>query len=403
MSTLFPCGGTTFTPAPNQYQSLSLFHPTGDIPELTDEQIRAMLRDAIPPAERVVLLVPDGTRAIPLPRFFAALKPSLIGRKVTVLIARGTHREMTRDEVSRHLGPLPEDWDVVQNQCDDEESYGSVGTTSRGTPVAFHRSILEADFVMGITLVRPHYYAGFSGGRKIFLPGCTSRKTIQANHRFVLHDDPAMGKNQAARLANLEGNPVHEDMVEAMGLFPHSFACIHTVMSGKRIVAMTLGKNEAFLDAVSFVRTHLELNVSHSFDTIIVSAGGHPKDLNFIQSHKALENVFQAVKPGGQIFLYADCPDGLGSEEMDQFLNLGDIRTITEALHRDFKIYGHTALSFLMKTRHCAIHLCSSLPSGLLSRMNIHRWDGRTLPEDCGTLALVPDASSLYLVHKETV
>lgn len=400
MNILFPFGETSHT-LDLDPEATTTIECSSSGRSMTDEEITSLLESAVPSGNKLTLLVPDGTRPLPVSRLLRLIRPLLSDRNVTLFIAKGTHRAMTEEELSRHVGNIPRGWTVLQNLCERENDYTRVGTTERGTPASFHRAVLSADALLAFTLVRPHYYAGYSGGRKIYLPGCASRETIQANHAFVLHEDPAGGKNMAARLGNLRGNPVHEDMMDAMQLLPTPFTTIHAVMEGEKIIFMNAGRAEAYYESIETLNECLRIPSEFLCDTIIVSAGGAPRDMNFVQSHKAVENVIQTLKPGGDLYLYAACPDGLGSEEMRHFLTLKTIEEITLALHEEFRIYGHTALCHLLKTQNFRIHLRTDLPSETMDLLQVIPWNGRRISSDPGRVIAVPDGSNLFFTTTE--
>jgi nickel-dependent lactate racemase len=359
---------------------------------LPEEALRLKLRAMLPAGRRLGILVPDGMRPLPIPLLLDWLAPAIEGRSVTVFIGNGTHRRMTEAEVVRHLGPRAERLAVRQNGVEDPSRYRAVGTTSRGTPAAFLSEALDQEALFGMTLVRPHYYAGFSGGRKIFLPGIASKAAIQANHRLVLDPDPAKGKDPRAVLASLENNPVHLDMTEAVSLVPvpHPLACC--VMRDGRVADIF----PILEEAVNRVRQAFEKRMDEKYDALVISSGGAPHDTNFIQGHKAMENAVGGLKPGGDLYAVMECPEGFGSEDCLDFLKLGSIEAITRKLHADFKVYGHTALTILLKAKKFRIHLHSALSEEHVRLMGFEPWDGRTLPKLPARTAIIPQGGSVY-------
>jgi nickel-dependent lactate racemase len=359
---------------------------------LPREALDAKLHALVPPGRRLGILVPDIMRPLPIPRLLDALAPALEGRSVTIFIGNGTHRRMTEAEVERHLGKWARRFPVRQNGVEDPSRYRAVGTTSRGTPAAFLTEALDQDALFGLTLVRPHYYAGFSGGRKIFLPGIASKAAIQANHRLVLDPDPAKGKDPRAVLASLDGNPVHLDMAEAVSLVPVPHPLAHCLMRDRGVADVFPTLDEA----VARARTVYEKRVEEKYEALIVSSGGAPYDTNFIQGHKAMENAVGGLKDGGDLYSVMECPEGFGSEDCLDFLKLGSIEGITRKLHQDFKVYGHTALTILLKAKRFRIHLHSTLPDEFVHLMGFKPWDGRTLPDLPARTAIIPQGGAVY-------
>lgn len=342
--------------------------------------------------KRIGLILPDTTRPLPAKEILSEIYPKISDKNVTVFIGTGTHRNPTDEELKNYLGDFREKFKIVINDSKSSEKYQRIGFTERGTEVEILKKILVQDQIIAFTVVRPHYYAGFSGGRKIFIPGVSSYKTIQQNHRLVLDPDPKKGKNPYAVLASLEKNPVHLDMMDVLKLIPIPFNLLNFTIFNKKIVYFS----EDFFKAVSFVRENFQLDGGEKFDTLIISAGGYPFDTNFIQGHKALEHSIGALKEGGKIFAYIEAKEGFGSGDCVDFLKIGSIEGITEKLRKEFKVYGHTALTILMKAKRFEINLCTALSDEDLKIMGYKRWDGKSLPENLGKTGIIPQASLYY-------
>ncbi len=106
-------------------------------------------------------------------------------------------------------------------------------------------------------------------------------------------------------------------------------------------------------------------------DLVLVSCGGHPKDINFIQAHKAIQHGFYAVKPGGTLIILAQCPEGIGSESFLEWFDYPDITTTHQALLENFKINGNTALSLRQKTSQAHLILVSDLNQEVVQKMGM--------------------------------
>ena len=381
-------------------EELSLTLPDGVVvltarqaESIPDAVLKEKLLALVPPGRRLGIVLPDRTRPLPVRMMLDWLLPELSGREVTLFIGTGIHRTMSAEEIAAHIGELGARCRVVANAPDDPVLYADLGTTTRGTPVELLKEAVGQDALLGLTLVRPHYYAGFSGGRKIFLPGIASRRCIQGNHSLVLHPDPSKGKHPCAVLGVLEGNPVAEDMAEAAAMVsvPHAFA--HCLMQSGGLMDIVA----EFDRAVDRVRFLSEARAgSGPFDALVVSAGGHPYDTDFIQGHKAIENAVGGLRPGGTLYAYIAAPEGFGSPDCLEFLRLGSIEAAGRLLREAFKVYGHTALAIQLKGRKFDIRLHSALPAEHVRLMGFTPWDG-VLPAGLpAATAFMPQGGAVY-------
>jgi len=342
--------------------------------------------------EKIGLILPDTTRPLPAKEVLKSFISKFFDKEITIFIGTGTHRSPEKEELMDYLGEYIEKFRVIINSAKNFENYKYIGKTEMGTEVELLENLLMQDQIIGFTVVRPHYYAGFSGGRKIFLPGVSSYKTIQQNHKFVLEKDPSKGKNPYAVLGSLEKNPIHLDMMDVLKLIPVPYLLFNFVVLNKKIIFYSTD----FYKSVDFVKENFQLKVEEKFDTLIISAGGFPFDTNFIQGHKALEHSIGALKEGGKIFAYIEAKEGFGSKDCSDFLKIGSIEAVTKKLHMDFKVYGHTALTILLKAKRFDINLHTLLSDDDLKLMKYKRWDGLTLPKNLGRVGIINQASLYY-------
>ena len=185
---------------------------------VSSESLHALL----PGSGRISILIADVTRgghaAALLRPLLEFLESSGVGPgRVEIVCASGMHRGHSREEIESHLGAeVLSRWKVTEHIASEEDSHIEAGTTSSGNRCRFNRRVMESSLVIGIGSVSYHYFAGFGGGRKLILPGVAGKSTILANHRLSLMEDPARGLSEGCRPGNLDGNPVHEDMVESV-------------------------------------------------------------------------------------------------------------------------------------------------------------------------------------------
>lgn len=339
---------------------------------------------------RVCLVVPDRTRALPLPTLlpslFAALDAAGVAPgRVTVVPASGLHRPMTLPELGGWTGLAPGGPALLAPHDADAPAV-LLGRTADGLPVAAHPAAAHAAAILAVGRIVFHYLAGFGGGRKMLVPGVAARRTILAVHGRCLDPRPGAGRHAAARTGRLAGNPVHGAACAAAALFPPATGlhvlltpggALHRADAGDlvgdhaRAAADYAAANEAVIDA--------------PLDAVVVSAGGHPTDRDLVQAHKALEAVAPVVKDGGTIVFVARCADGVGNPELGEGLARGGTREIEASLRRRFRVGGHTALALRAKTARFEVLAVTDLPDDALALAGLHRV--ATLDEAAGVVA----------------
>jgi nickel-dependent lactate racemase len=304
--------------------------------------------------DRVLILVSDSfrqTRAdLMLPPLLDELqRTGIYGETISILFSTGVHRAPTLDEQRKILGDAVFarlSGRIFCHDAYDAPAHKPLGVTSRGTPVEINRRLLQADRVIATGTVVLHYFGGFGGGRKSFVPGVASAATIGKNHSLNLH--PAEDRlNPAVRIATLDGNPVAEDMLEAAQMLRVDFILNTVLTRDGEIAAVFCGEMDAaHRRACDFAREIYAAPIAQRADLVIAAS---PHTRNFVQTHKALYNAYQAMRPGGHIVLVAPCPEGLGSERFAQWLALGDRAKVIAALRERSEINGQTALSAIEK------------------------------------------------------
>jgi nickel-dependent lactate racemase len=335
------------------------------------------LEELIKPLERVVIVVPDATRAARVDRIAPLLverlnRQGLNDRQISFLIGGGIHRAPTAAEIHYILGSeLPERIEVYPHDAHDASSHASLGTTARGTPVVLNRRLVEADHVIVVGAISLHYIAGFSGGRKAILPGCGAERSIQANH-LLSFDLETLEKRASIASGCLDGNPVHEDMLEAVGLLNPSFL-VNTVLDAhNEIVAVYAGhwRDAHLRGCKEYLATHT-VEVDERRPLVIVSAGGAPRDINLIQSHKAMEHASQVLAEGGTMIALAECAQGLGRDDFLRWFAPGGTRATALLLAEDYKINGQTAWSLRRKAERFRMLLVSALDADVVRQMGL--------------------------------
>lgn len=318
--------------------------------------------------DRIVIVTSDITRytgsEIYLPLLIERLNAAGIkDRDIEIVIALGIHRRQTELEHRKIVGPLYGRITVTDHDCDATGKLVYLGNTSNGIPVEVNRTVAEADRVIVTGTIGFHYFAGFGGGRKSILPGVASRKACMASHFAVLNPAPDTGKNCFATTGVLEGNPVHNAMVEACAMVNPAFL-FNTVLSpDKKIIAAFAGDwRDKHLEGCRLYADHFSCPIQEKADLVVVSCGGYPKDINFIQAHKSMEYGSQAVKDGGVMVLIARCNDGYGHDTFHRWFRFKDLLSFEAQLRDHYEINGQTAYSTLQKAQRFRVILVSALP-----------------------------------------
>ncbi len=342
------------------------------------------LREIVRPGESVVIVIPDATRAARIDR----LAPPVVAQlheagvpdtRISFLIGAGIHRAATQAEIRTLLGSeLPRRCAVEMHEARADDVI-ELGRTRRGTPIELNRRLLACDRTVVLGAISFHYFAGFSGGRKGVLPGCASERAIRANH-LLAFDHEALGRAAGVGTGRLDGNPVHEDLLEAVAAAPPSFLANSVVGTGGALTGLYAGhwRDAHRQGCDEYARGHT-VTLPERRTLAVVSAGGAPRDVNLIQAHKALEHAAALMKEGGTLVLLAECAHGLGRADfLDWFVPGGARATARRLVSRAYQVNGQTAWSLRTKAEIFRIRLVSSLDPATVRRMDL---------EPCASLA----------------
>ncbi|QXE89445.1 nickel-dependent lactate racemase [Geomonas subterranea] len=353
--------------------------------------------------DRVVIVTSDVTRPtgseIYLPLLVSRLNSvGIKDRDIEILIALGIHRKQTPAEHKRIVGELYGRIKVTDHDCDDPGELVYLGDTMRGVPVEVNRRVTEADRVILTGAVTFHYFAGFGGGRKSILPGVSSRKSCMASHFSLLNPEEGGGRHPKAVTGSLDGNPVHEAMLEACGMVAPDFVLNTALGPDKHIIAAFAGEwRDAHLCGCRFYKDTFSAPIDEKGDLVVVSCGGFPKDINLIQAHKSMEYASRALKPGGVMILLAECRDGYGNATFFNWFGHETCAELESALRKRYEINGQTAWSVKEKAERFRIVLVSKLPAEEVRTMGMI--PATTLDEALQlALPMLPDRYQAYLI-----
>mgnify|MGYP006275940465 FL=1 len=274
------------------------------------------LDDFFKDARDVLIIVNDATRPTPTEKVIHAMWENLKEVNFRFIIATGVHRGPTEEELQQIFGGfLDRVRDrVLVHDARRSEDMVYLGDSSNGTPMYVNKEGANAHKIMIISSVEPHYFAGYTGGRKSFLPGIAGFETVERNHKLAL--DPA------AKALALKGNPVHEDMVDAIGTVDKEIFAIMTVLDKHHnVYAASSGHiDDSFTDAVRRANEVFAAPLKQKAD-IVVSVVKFPQDIDLYQAQKGTENAKLALRENGIMILVAKCRDGIGGKTFAELLS----------------------------------------------------------------------------------
>ena len=312
-------------------------------------------------ASKILIIVNDITRPTPyeiiLPPLLDELRQIGIKKEnIIFIIATGIHRSNSPEEIEEMFGKdMFFNHKFINHDCDDPH-LKDLGNLENGNKLWVDPIVSDTDFIITTGVIVPHYFAGFSGGRKSILPGICGRKTIEANHAQMVYHN--------ARAGNLKGNPVHEEMQEAAEKVGVDFNINVVTDENHQIVEIVAGELLAsWQQGVEICKKIYLCPIEKKADIVIASAGGYPKDINVYQAQKALNNAYQAIKPGGTIILLAECSEGYGEVTFEKWIEEANTPDdIIKRLKNKFVLGGHKAYAIAKLTKEVEVILISSLP-----------------------------------------
>lgn len=295
---------TEYVPEKGQVELVkeALEHPIGT-PKLSEMAIGK---------KNVVIISSDHTRPVPskiiMPLLLEEVRKGNPDADITILISTGLHRETTKEELIGKFGEdIVNNEKIVVHDCDDESNLVDLGKLPSGGELIINKIAYEADLLVGEGFIEPHFFAGFSGGRKSVLPGVASRVTVCYNHNAEFIDSPY------ARTGVIEGNPIHEDMLYAARAAHLAFICNVVVSAAHEVLFAVAGDcDRAHVAGRNFLLQYCQVDKIPA-DIVISTNGGYPLDQNIYQAVKGMTAAEATVNEGGVIIMVAKSSDGHGA------------------------------------------------------------------------------------------
>ncbi len=353
---------------------------------------------------KVGIVISDKTRLCDYPIYLPWVLEILENKgatmqNITFYIAYGTHPMQSDKESVNSYGQLFKNYSFVHHDCSDLSLFTSLGETGRGTPVLIRKELLDSSVLITIGSVSHHYFAGFGGGRKLIFPGLGEKRAIYHNHSLFLNREQKK-LDPGCQPGQLEGNPIAEDLMEMDAMFPERLSLHGILNSSGRVCEFILGRTYSdFLTACEMHNSFFKNGDDETFDMVIASGGGYPKDINFIQAHKSVHHAAAFVKDGGDLVIFNECRDGVGNPGFIHLFEEPSWDAMFEHFSHNYEGNGGTALAMKAKTGRIKIHMVTSLPEEFCRIMDIHKIEApevsRLARASKGTLAIIRNASML--------
>ncbi len=319
----------------------------------------------------LLFIVNDFKRATPTSLFLETLDEhleengmDLFNRELNVIVATGTHDPPTEEGLKKILGKYYEELEskTIIHDCQENEHI-EIGETSRGTPVKADKNILGYDRIININSVEPHYFAGFTGGRKSLLPGVCHWDTIVENHEFSLDENSLP--------LSLDENPINLDALEAAEMIidhlESKISSINSVSTSEKVYEVSAGDFfYSFDELIETAKDIFTAEVSQKAD-IVIARTAEPGTKNLYQSFKSFENTKQICRDGGVLIMVSECYEGIGPRTFYDLLSSSDDRDeIIDEVYGDYPFGGHKATNILKFLEDHSLFIVSDLDDEII-------------------------------------
>ncbi len=327
-------------------------------------------KEFISEAEKILFIVNDGTRSTPTAKVIDVIYDDIEKMNIQFIVAVGSHRKPTEDEFKRIFGKyynIFRDNIIVHDAVNSE--MVNLGKTSLGTEILINKLAVDVDRIVVISSIEPHYFAGYTGGRKSFFPGIAGYRNIEQNHKLSL-------KPQAAIL-KLEGNPVHEDMMEAAGkVKTNTFAILLVIDKEHCIYSASAGNiNDSFFASIPKADEVYISKVREKAD-IVVSVIVKPFDNDLYQSHKGIENARSILKKNGILILVSKCANGIGKNEFYDLLSSCSLPgEVFKKIEENYVLGYHKAAKLADFMQNHKLWMVTDIPEEKMRKIFIYTFD----------------------------
>lgn len=339
------------------------------------------IEEIVDAGETVLIVVPDTTRATASGQIVNLLVRRLIANgtpahDIRIIFATGIHRKVSADEKRELLTPfIFQRIKTIDHDARDLAQIVNFGETASGIPIELNRALVEHDRVIIVGGISFHYFAGFTGGRKLICPGLASARTVSLTHKLAF-DCEKKTRRDGVDSGVLDGNAVHEAFVSVASKLPPSFSINAIVNDAGEAIDVYCGDwISSHRAACDFYAAEYALEVSEKRDIVIASCSGAPFDVNMIQAHKTLDAAARVCRTGGTIILLAECADGLGRADFLKWFEAENSERLAEKLCEKYRVNGQTAWNLLRIAEKFDVKIITSLSEAETRSMRLEKAD----------------------------
>ena len=365
---------------PDKSDSLSIREPVFLVNKkrFVNDFIKA-LPDNLLNCHAIAIVVADKTRLCDYKIYLQwildiLLEKGIKKQQIQFFIAYGTHARQSDEDCLNAYGEIYQNYRFIHHDSNDKNLFANLGRTGRDTEVHIRKDLLEKDLIITFGALSHHYFAGYGGGRKLLFPGLGYQPDIYQNHGLFL-DKSLKDLTPGCRPGNLENNPLAQDLKQVDEFIEMQRVSIHGILDSKgKVCQLIVGQTYTdFLSACNTLDTFYKTRTDKHYELVIASCGGFPKDINFIQAHKAINNAAMFVKDKGSLIVLAECTDGIGSDSFIEYFNYHNFDQAFNVLDKDYKGNGGTALSMMAKTGRINIFLKTALDDKICREIRVQK------------------------------
>ena len=351
-------------------------------------------KDFLGDAKKLLVIVNDATRPTPTKKILDFIFDDLKQTNFNFIIATGAHRGPSQEEYLQIFGSYYEKIKdrIIVHDARVEKDMVFLGKSTNGTQMFINKAGVEADKIIIISSVEPHYFAGYTGGRKSFLPGIAGYKTIEQNHKLALAPK--------AKALALDGNPVHEDMMDAIKTMKQDIFSIMTVLDKHHnVYATCCGHiNDSFYAAIDRANEVFAAPLKEKVD-IVISVVKFPQDIDLYQAQKGIDNAKLALKKNGILILVAKCRCGIGGKAFADLLGSSDTpQAALETIEKKYVLGYHKAAKMAEISLWAQIWGVTDIPPAVISKLFIKPFSNLQTALDQAIEEKGRDSSILFLM-----